>query len=77
MENKAWRPTNWLQIRSEIANMPLVWGPSMPQVSLINQQIEATATKILEEYQKSEIFLKDAQMVCDTCTWKQINKDNE
>jgi len=51
--DKDWRPENWEQIRRELAAVPFVWSPAGPNLSSSEQLIEATASRILEEYLKS------------------------
>jgi hypothetical protein len=52
MVDKTWRPENWQQLKLKLADAPFVWSPSGPNVSHFEQLIEATASKILEEYQR-------------------------
>lgn len=51
--DKDWRPENWIQIRIGLASEPYVWSPAGPNVNHLEQIVEATASKILEEYLKA------------------------
>lgn len=56
MENEKrigdWRPSNWPSIKAELARQPIVWSLNKPTPSHEDTIIEATASKILEEYGK-------------------------
>lgn len=47
-KGKDWRPENWEQIRRELAGTPNSWSPAGPNLTLAEQIVEATASKILE-----------------------------
>ncbi len=46
----SWRPEGWLAMRQTLANQPIEWSPSKPSASPTLLLMEATATKILEEF---------------------------
>ena len=50
--DKNWRPDEWPKIRKELAETPNVWGTAMPLVSHEARIVEATATRIIEEFLK-------------------------
>jgi hypothetical protein len=49
---KDWRPDDWDNIRHELTKTPDVWSPSGPNKPHIEQIIEATASRILMEFDK-------------------------
>lgn len=58
-KGRDWRPDNWEQIRRELANTPNVWSPAGPNLTHIEQIVEATASRILEAHEASlvKVFL--------------------
>ena len=51
MDN-SWRPENWEQTRRVLAKTPLEWSASKAALPHLEQIIEATANKVLEELLK-------------------------
>jgi hypothetical protein len=52
MMDKTWRPEDWTRIKQELEATPNVWGTAIPYKTHAEQIIEATATRILEEFLK-------------------------
>ena len=49
---KDWRPDNWRVMRDSLANTPMTWSTSGPFAGHTEQVVEATASRILEEWEK-------------------------
>lgn len=47
-----WRPTDWPQIRDEVARMPYIWGTAKKALPEKEQIVENAASRILEAYIK-------------------------
>lgn len=52
MMDKTWRPENWLKIKQELEATPNVWGTAIPYRTHAEQIIEATASRMIEEFLK-------------------------
>jgi len=52
MIDKDWRPENWTAIKMKLEETPFVWGTAMRYRTHAEQVIEATASRILEEFLK-------------------------
>lgn len=66
---KDWRPEGWERIRMELASTPYAWSPSGGGIGHTEQIVEATASKILEEW-------KAAIDAMANHNWQKSGEDN-